>query len=248
MPEKNVGFPEKNPVSKVPLSARVEQSVKADELDEQINNRIKVFKQYDEFLSDAGIEFFMEKYPIADLKPDKFLKLLSAINESKTNTLPFYLHHAAYSNNNIIRYISVKYPHEDKLDTSKDGYDIFKTDLDVYKSDQYLEFLKKLEVFEKGLDELTAGNTGQKIFKLNSLEKMDFGKATPLEDWERWNIEDITDTVTTPDGRVYKLSPGERLILSPSKPEGEIKPEPFVVVNGAKIPFEEWAKNKEQKS
>jgi hypothetical protein len=71
---------------------------------------------------------------------------------------------------------------------------------------------------------------------------IEFGQAEPLPDWERWNIEDITDRVTTPDGRVYLLSKGEEIILS--KPEGALHPEAFVKANGEKIPFEKWAKER----
>ncbi len=74
--------------------------------------------------------------------------------------------------------------------------------------------------------------------------EIEFGQAQPPADWERWNLEDIIDKVTTPDGREFALLPDEKVILSPSKPEGDIMPQAFVVKDGTKIPFEEWAKGK----
>ena len=76
------------------------------------------------------------------------------------------------------------------------------------------------------------------------MEKIEFGKAGQLPEWERWNLEDVNDKVTTPDGRVYFLLEDEHVVLSPSKPEGDVMPQAFVIKDGGKTPFEEWAKGK----
>ncbi len=74
--------------------------------------------------------------------------------------------------------------------------------------------------------------------------RIEFKPAEPLPDSQRWNLEDVSDKVTTPDGRVYRLAHNEKVILSSPK-EGEA-PEAFIVVSGLeKIPFEEWAKTKQ---
>ena len=81
----------------------------------------------------------------------------------------------------------------------------------------------------------------------HNVNKIELNKAEPLPEWKRWDIEGVAGeeaTLTTPDGRFYHLLSNEKLILDPREPEGDRMPEAFIDVDGTRMPFEEWAKNK----
>lgn len=79
------------------------------------------------------------------------------------------------------------------------------------------------------------------------MEKIEFGKAAPVAEWERWDIEGLSGeeiTLTTPDGRFYHLAADEKFILEPKKPGNNIIPQAYIEKGGVKIPFEQWASGK----
>lgn len=81
-------------------------------------------------------------------------------------------------------------------------------------------------------------------------QKVEFGKAIPLPEWERWDIEGGVGQealLTTPDGRLYQLQADETLVLEPKTPHGNLMPQAFIVKNNERVAFEEWAKDKENK-
>jgi hypothetical protein len=76
-------------------------------------------------------------------------------------------------------------------------------------------------------------------------------KAEPIPAWKKWKREmrsgKNAGPINTPDGREYLLSEEEKFVLDPKEPEGEKMPEAFIEINGNRIPFEDWAKDKKQR-
>lgn len=79
------------------------------------------------------------------------------------------------------------------------------------------------------------------------MKNIEFGKAEPVSEWERWKIEGLAGeeaTITTPDGKFYHLTADEKLVLEPEKPEPGLKPKAYIIKDGKRILFEEWAQGR----